>query len=396
MWNRNTVLLMAAQWLSFFGSKLHMLALPLIIYQRTGSTRLLALGFLAETLPWVILAPKLSIWFENRNSKRLLVMADLARACLCVLLAFMSYQTLLFLLIMFLIGSFNSFYGTFRFKVLKSSMPDQSFQGLLGITNSGIEAIQIAAPAVGGILLSIGMSAHWLLLIDAISFVVSAIILSGLKVRGMTADSQERPKSKVSHGFRRLLHDHRLRQTVVTEGARSLAEALFMPILIVVTKEQFHLQENYLGWVQSCLSIGALCMALLFIKLKSSFYRDMGSALSLLFLGLLTSLLIFGESVFVLLIVMILIGVAMSFRQMSAELALLENLPHETSANLISSYNSAISVLYVGGYVLSSVLSGYIVPLALSGGICVLAAIYQIGNWRTNYVRNQTLSELQP
>src|SRR5690242_19591815 len=118
MWNRNTVSLVGAQWLSFFGSKLHLLALPLIIYQKTGSARLLALGFLAETLPWMILAPKLSQWLKAWNTKALLIGADLIRALLCAALVFLPYDTLTFLIIMFAIGTFNSVYGTFRLQVL--------------------------------------------------------------------------------------------------------------------------------------------------------------------------------------------------------------------------------------------------------------------------------------
>jgi hypothetical protein len=393
MFQKNTLILIISQWISFFGSKLHMLALPLIIYQKTGSTRLLALGFLAETLPWMILAPKLSVLLEKVNIKRLLIYSDIARAALCFILAFINYETYTFLLIMFLIGSFNSVYGTFRLKVLKSCIIKDELQSILSLTNSGIEVIQIAAPAIGGAVLALGILAKSLLVFDGITFIISAAILWWLEIKieksNHLSDSQQ---TGIVLGLKQLLKSKKLFDISVTEALRSLSEAFFLPILLVVIKERFHLGENYLGWAQCSMSIGALLMAVSFIKLKAPFYRDVGPGLSLLVLGLLQLLLLNGGPTNYFLFIASLIGAAMSFRQLSAEYMLIQNIPDESAGLLISIYNSLISSAYIAGYLLSAILSSYISTLVLAGILCVVGGIYQLFTLRRSYERVQTLS----
>lgn len=392
MWNRNVICLITAQWLSFFGSKLHLLALPLIIYQRTGSARLLALGFLAETLPWMILAPKLSTWLEKHPPRGLLVLVDFLRAICCVILALMPYDTLSFLAVMFLIGTGNSVYGIFRLKVLRGSAESNTLPSILSLTNAGVEVIQIAAPALGGAILALGVSAPTFLLFDAISFVVSGLILWSMKVHSVP-ESSDHPTPQVRHGYEELLRNKSLRAMAFSESIRSLAEALFIPVVIVMVKENFRLSESYFGWSQATMSLGAVMTALLFARFKLH-NQKAASGWALLSLGVLQLMLVPASSAIALLAIMTLVGAAMSFRQLSAELLLIENLPAQNSAPLISAYNSLISTAYVGGYVLSASLAGWYWSVILAGGICLFGALYHFISLRDKYARNQALPQV--
>jgi hypothetical protein len=336
MLKKNSILIIFAQWISSFGSKLHLLALPLIIYQNTNSAQLLALGFLAETLPWMILAPFLAIFLENKNSKYILIISDLIRALLCILLAFTNYNTIFFLLVMFLLGIFNSIYGNFRIKLLNKSINKDDISRLLSITNAGLETIQIVAPAFGGILLSLKISASSFLLFDSLSFLLSALILVNIHFQHSSEKVQSNNKAKIHLGFKSIYNSNEIFKLTVSEAVRSISEAFFIPILILVVKEAYKLNESYFGWAQTSMSIGALVMAILFSKLSTPFFKDKAPSLSLLSLGVLQLILLNGNSLSVLLLMLSLIGATMSFRQISAEFSLLNHINAENSGLIIS------------------------------------------------------------
>ena len=169
-----------------------------------------------------------------------------------------------------------------------------------------------------------------------------------------------------------------------------------MPILIVVIQKHLHLSEGYLGWVQTCMSAGALVMALIFIRMKSPYFREIGPGISLFVLGSLKLAFLATGSATVFLGLACLIGASMSFRQLSAELALLEGVTSETSTLLISIYNSVISFAYVIGYLLSAALTDYFPSLVIGGGLCILGAIYQLASKGGVHGGNQALPGVQP
>jgi hypothetical protein len=395
MLNRNTFLMVLAQWISTAGSQLHLLALPLIIYQQTGSTQLLALGFLAETLPWMILAPKLSPSLSRFSSQNIMIIADVARTVLCVMLALIPFQAPLFLVLMFFLGSFNAIYGTYRLKQLKSVTTTTDLQKVLGISTSGIEVLQIIAPATGAAIIAFGWSARALMLVDGASFVLSAFLIVFVKANEQEETvSSSAPASLATtrQSYLKIWQSPGLRAISVTEGLRSIAEALFIPTIVVILEKQHGMGSSYLGWSQTCTSAGALLMAVGFIRLKGESFRTLGPAIALFLLSLVKALfLIPANPVFVLALASVL-GVAMSFRQLSAELSIMENLEDSFSAGLIAAYNSIVSTAYIIGYALSAVLNSYLVVAALASGLCLFGALYQLKITWDNNARTKAVS----
>lgn len=394
MLNCNTFLMILAQWISTAGSQLHLLALPLIIYQQTGSTQLLALGFLAETLPWMILAPKLSPSLSRFSSQNIMIIADVARTMLCVMLALIPFQAPLFLMLMFFLGSFNAIYGTYRLKQLKSVTATADLQKVLGISTSGIEALQIIAPATGAAIIAFGWSARALMVVDGASFVLSAFLIVFVKAKGQeeTMLSSTASVATTRQSYLKIWQSPDLRAISLTEGLRSTAEALFIPTIIVILEKQHGMGSSYLGWSQTCTSAGALLMAVGFIRLKGEFVRTLGPVIALFLLSVVKALfLVPANPVFVLALASVL-GVAMSFRQLSAELSIMENLEDTFSAGLIAAYNSIVSTAYIIGYALSAALNSYLVVAALASGLCLLGAFYQLKITWDNNARAKAVS----
>ncbi len=278
---------------------------------------------------------------------------------------------------MFLIGSMNAVYGTFRIRLLIRVAENSERQKILGIATSGTEAIQIIAPALGAAILAFGLSARSLMLADGFSFILSAAILS--LVHSCNSEQETTvavKKATTLDGYLLLWRSLNLRRITFSEGVRSTAEALFLPVLIVLVNEHHSLEASQLGWVQSSISVGGFAMAFIFIRLKGSFKGLAAQGLGLLVLGVTKSLFLWHSNLFVLLILGCTVGVSMSFRQLSAELALMESLDDANSAVLISVYNSLISTMYIIGYAVSACLNSYWVATALASALCIAGGLY--------------------
>jgi hypothetical protein len=233
------------------------------------------------------------------------------------------------------------------------------------------------------------------MLVDGASFVLSAFLIVFVKANEQEETvSSSAPASLATtrQSYLKIWQSPGLRAISVTEGLRSIAEALFIPTIVVILEKQHGMGSSYLGWSQTCTSAGALLMAVGFIRLKGESFRTLGPAIALFLLSLVKALfLIPANPVFVLALASVL-GVAMSFRQLSAELSIMENLEDSFSAGLIAAYNSIVSTAYIIGYALSAALNSYLVVAALASGLCLLGAFYQLKITWDNNARAKAVS----
>src|SRR5215470_14094917 len=68
------------QTISTLGSSFTSFALPLLIYNLTGSSLYLALTVVVTVLPYLFFGLVIGAWVDRTNRKRLMVLTDLARA----------------------------------------------------------------------------------------------------------------------------------------------------------------------------------------------------------------------------------------------------------------------------------------------------------------------------
>ncbi len=81
-------LLWASQLAGALGEAVAQVALPLFVYQLSGSARLLGLFFVLQTLPRVILAPVAGLLADRLDRRRLMLTADIGRALTVAVLPF--------------------------------------------------------------------------------------------------------------------------------------------------------------------------------------------------------------------------------------------------------------------------------------------------------------------
>src|SRR6266545_3402327 len=88
---RGFALLLTGQTISNLGSAFTLFALPLLVYQRTGSALYLAATSAAEFLPYPLFGLWLGAIADRTNRKRLMIGTDLARAVVVALIPALAF-----------------------------------------------------------------------------------------------------------------------------------------------------------------------------------------------------------------------------------------------------------------------------------------------------------------
>jgi len=164
---------------SVFGDQLAKVALTILVYERTGSALLAAVAYALTFLSALAGGLGLSQLADRFPRRRLMVTCTLAQAVVVGLMAIPGMPIALLCVLVFAIGLIQSPAAAAQNAVTREVFTDDELylrsQDLRGITTNTLMLIGLAG---GGVLvLAIGTS--WALVIDALTFLVSAVVLRG-------------------------------------------------------------------------------------------------------------------------------------------------------------------------------------------------------------------------
>jgi len=172
--------------ISFLGSSVTMVILPVMVYTLTGSTTTMGLVMAAYMLPNVLMLPVAGHIVDRYDRIRIMMISDIARFLVMVTTATLAFSgilsiPLLYLLVAFyglLEGLFQPAYSAMRATVFTADIRVAA-NSLTQMTTQGVRLI---GPALGGLLIT-----HWSagigFGIDAITYILSFICLIYLRKR---------------------------------------------------------------------------------------------------------------------------------------------------------------------------------------------------------------------
>jgi MFS family permease len=214
---------------AFFGSQVGTgaayVALLLVAYQRLHSGWAISLVLLGEFVPGIILAPLFGSFADRISRRRLVVCADLLRAiCFVAIAVVPSFAaTVVFAL---LAGVGTALFRPAINAALPGLVPPERRSQLTAIFYASINTGLMLGPALAAGLLLV-TTAPVVLVLNAVSFVASAVLLAGVDLGpwkadspGDRADSEETPPGSVWAHTR--------------EGARAAAAMAGVPVLMIV------------------------------------------------------------------------------------------------------------------------------------------------------------------
>jgi len=268
--NRDFLHLWAAQTVSQFGSQVSGLALPLVAILVLEASAfevavLTALGW----MPFFLFSLPAGVWIDRLPRRPILIAADWGRALALgsiPLAYFLDAMTLWQLYAVELaVGTFTMFFDL----SYQSYLPSVVERDELGEGNSKLEVsrstAQVAGPGLAGLLVR-AVTAPYAVVVDALSFVASALFLSRIKraERMPERSGEEQPGMlrEIAEGLRFVVRHPLLRPiTLFVAVSNVFVQAVFAIFLVFAVRE-LDLTPQTIGLVLSLGSLGSIVGAL--------------------------------------------------------------------------------------------------------------------------------------
>jgi MFS family permease len=192
---RNFALLWFGGLISFAGDWALIIALPVFVYDLTGSALATGVMFIAQTLPRLLFSPLAGVFVDRWDRRRTLVAANLAQAALLPLLLLVQSPSQLWML--YLVAFVQTAVSLFVQPAESALVPQLVGEERLLEANSLLafnwELTRLVAPPIGGLLMGLlGLTS--VVLFDSVSFLVAGILLALIKAgappAGTLADSR--------------------------------------------------------------------------------------------------------------------------------------------------------------------------------------------------------------
>ena len=264
--NRSLRLLLGATLISSVGDWLFRLALPLIVYESTGSPARTALVYALEYAPVLVASPFGGLLADRLNRKRLLLVCNIAAMGLVTLLVgAVSSGTGGRSLLLYAIVVLLATVAPLAHPTEQSLVPALAESRHLRKANSYLQAadpaVAIAGPALAGVLL-VALGPRLCLLVDGATFALAALLVTGMRI---PARSPRPSSDRAGYGEACTLLRY--------DGILTAGTALFMVTNLVTAAVQAdiffyvvgvrHLTPSAVGAVFMAQGAGALAGALL-------------------------------------------------------------------------------------------------------------------------------------
>ncbi len=183
--HRDFLKLWSAETISQFGTQVTVLALP-IIAATTLNVTPFEFGMLAtiEFLPFILLSLPAGVWVDRLRRRPILIAGDLVRAAALISIPIAFALDALTIWQLYIVGFINGCATVFFDVAYQSYLPslvdrDQIVDGNAKLQTS-VSAAQITGPGAAGLLIG-AFTAPFAILIDALSFVASALFMFAIR-----------------------------------------------------------------------------------------------------------------------------------------------------------------------------------------------------------------------
>jgi predicted MFS family arabinose efflux permease len=197
--HRDFLFLWSGQLLSNLGNWLLILALPVYVFEVTGSVASTSAAVLAQTLPALLIGPLAGVAADRWNRRTIMILCDLLRAVTILAMLAVDDPGDMWLLYatLFAESCLAQFFGPANRALLPGLVgrgPELSAANALNALSGGI--VRAVGGPLGGVLyLTLGF--RWLVVADAVTYVVSALLLSCIRYSGagLRPEAGKRPST---------------------------------------------------------------------------------------------------------------------------------------------------------------------------------------------------------
>lgn len=287
--------------ISNLGSSFTLFALPLLVYQLTGSAVNLALSTASNFLPYLLFGLLIGAWADRLDRKRMMILVDIGSALvigsipILAALGFMSHPVF-FVAWIYGVGFASSvltiFFQSGQFAAIPSLVNTDELVTANGRIQASYSAAQVVGPLLAGALL-LKVSPAMLMVVDALSFLVSACTLSLIKTSFNRPGQREKKSIRhdVVDGLRYVLRHPVLRNISIMMALINFIGTTTTAQLVLFAERRLGATNSEVGFLYSAGSVGIVVLSLLAGPLRKRWPFSKVALGALMTEGLLTVLL---------------------------------------------------------------------------------------------------------
>ena len=278
--HRDFLNLWTAETVSQLGSQISQIGLPLvaIIVLEASAFEVALLGVI-EFAPFILISLPAGVWVDRLRRKPILVTADLGRALLLASIPVAYWLDALTIwqlyVVGFVVGVLTVFFDVSYQAYLPSLVSRQQLidgNSKLEISRSGA---QLAGPGLGGALVQV-LTAPVAVLVDAISFLASAIFLVRIRKQEQAPTRAERQagpgmKTELKEGLAWVLGNRYLRWIAASTATFNFFSNMLFAVFLVFAVRVLELGPGVIGLIFAVGSVGYLVGALLANRVSRRF-----------------------------------------------------------------------------------------------------------------------------
>ncbi|WP_367127146.1 MFS transporter [Saccharothrix sp. HUAS TT1] len=250
--------LWVAGFVSEVGDWVLLVALPVYVYQRTGSAAATATTFVVALLPSLALAPLAGVLADRWDRRKLMLLVSLAQAV--ALLPLLTGDLVLVNVVTAVQAGLAALFEPAKNALLPTLVPREQVPAANGLVGLNANLARLVGASLGGLLLG-GAGLPGVVLADVASFLLAAVLLAALRT-----EDPERAAGKPAwrawlDGLREIRGP--LRPLLAVVGLTAVGQGLFMVLFVVFVTERLGGGAAEVGLLRGVQAVGGLVGGLL-------------------------------------------------------------------------------------------------------------------------------------
>ena len=250
-----------------------LIALPVFVFQLTGSALVTSTVFVVELVPGLIAGQLAGVVVDRWDRRRILVVSGILQAiCLLPLLVVTADR----LWIVYVVAAVQSCFARLCSPAKAALIPSVVERGELTAANS-LSAVadnlaRLVGSPLGGLALQV-VGLPGVVVLDAVTYLLSSALIAGVRVPAAsppvtdpaaagpppaTRSGLGRIRAEWVDGLRTIGRDHRLRSVVVIGALSQLSQGIFVVLFVVFVLDRLHGTPGDVGLIRGVQAIGGI------------------------------------------------------------------------------------------------------------------------------------------
>jgi DHA3 family macrolide efflux protein-like MFS transporter len=376
---RDFRLLWSAQLVSTVGTALADLAAGILVFRATGSALSVGLMFMATAIPTLVVGLIAGVFVDRYDRRKIMVLADLARALIVFLIPFIFLAGLNIVLLYIAVAAVSTISQFFN-PANDALLPEVASDEELAAANSWIMISSFGSTSIGFALsglLATRFDINWAFWLDALTFLFSAALLLRVRVGRIEAQGETSVGvvlSNLRDGVATLVGTPTIRNLLATGLPVYVAFGLWNVLLLPFAIDALHATEFEYGLQEGLTSVGFVVGSLMMAKWSGRFREGSWITVATIAMGIAGILYGTATSIVVAIVLVTISGFFNAPGSISRRVLLQRETPREMRGRVFSAFAVARDVTFLVGIGLAGLADVIDIRMLVVGSALLLVA----------------------